>query len=56
VQKHYKPFPLRAVTTRSAHAASLSGFKDVERNAVRLLLRCMGVEVCAGGLPACSQG
>lgn len=44
-QKRYKPFPMAAVTTRSAHAASQSGFKDLERTAMRLLLRCMGVEV-----------
>ena len=47
LQKRYKPFPMSAVTTRHTHSASQSSFKDVERVVMRLLLRCMGVEVCA---------
>lgn len=47
-QRRYKPFERSALTTPSAQRACCSGFKDLERRFVMLLMRCTGAEVGAG--------
>lgn len=46
--RRYRPFELRAFTTPSMHRVAQSGFLNVQRKMLLLLLRCTGGQVRAG--------